>query len=53
MYTITQGQKEVIEKALLIAIDNGPNDEFTSQETHLINDAFELVNNLTIPIVSV
>ena len=52
MYKITEEQKKVIEKGLLTAIDNGTDDEFTSQEMHLINDAFELVNNLTIPIVS-
>tara|TARA_R110000822_G_scaffold152141_1_gene291466 strand:+ start:301 stop:573 length:273 start_codon:yes stop_codon:yes gene_type:complete len=52
MYKITEEQKKVIEKGLLTAIDNGTDDEFTSQEMHLINDAFELVNNLTIPVVS-
>jgi hypothetical protein len=52
MYKITEEQKKVIEKGLLTAIDNGTDDEFTSQEMHLINDAFELVNNLTIPDVS-
>ena len=51
MYKITEEQKKVIEKGLLTAIDNGTDDEFTSQEMHLINDAFELVNNLTIPVV--
>jgi hypothetical protein len=51
MYNITEEQKKVIEKGLLTAIDNGTDDEFTSQEMHLINDAFELVNNLTIPVV--
>jgi hypothetical protein len=53
MYNITEDQKKVIEKGLLTAIDNGTDDEFTSQEMHLINDAFELVNNLTIPVVVV
>ena len=53
MYKITEEQKKVIEKGLLTAIDNGTDDEFTSQEMHLINDAFELVNNLTIPDVSI
>ena len=48
MYKITEEQKKVIEKGLLTAIDNGTDDEFTSQEMHLINDAFELVNNLTL-----
>jgi hypothetical protein len=52
MYKITEEQKKVIEKGLLTAIDNGTDDEFTSQEMHLINDAFELVNNLTIPDVN-
>lgn len=46
MYNLTEEQKEVIHKALIIASDNGTLDEFTSEELKLINTAETLVNNI-------